>query len=293
MRFLIHAARACCISICTILALFLSNSPAQVIRPSGASSPDSSLQYAFWSRYNLSKVGSVGLVGGSFAYAAGVWWVNDFRSFHLDPSRWWDADMGVDKEGHFFTCYFMFRAINDILLWGGHDSTSAFWWSLGVAGLYGPAIEIGDGFSPYGFDIKDVTFDLLGVAFAALQNRVRFLHNIELKWSLYYPLNRHAFKINELYDYHVYWMSARVHNFLPDALSDLWPEFLQMSFGVGTMNHQQRTYLLAFDYNLEKIPVDGQDVNLLKKLLNMIHLPAPGVKFTKGHSPEWSLLLLH
>lgn len=136
----------------------------------------------------MSKAADVGLVGGSLAYAAGVWWVNDFRRFHLDRSGWWDADMGVDKEGHFFTCYFMFRAVNDILLWGGHDSTSAFWWALGAAGLYGPAIEVGDGFSPFGFDINDVAFDLLGAAYAGLQNRVRFLQDFELKMEFVLPV---------------------------------------------------------------------------------------------------------
>lgn len=76
-------------------------------------------------------------------------------------------------------------------------------------------------------------------------------------------------------------------------MKEVWPDFLQVSFGVGTMNHRQRTHLLSFDYNLETIPLDGQDFNLVKKLFNMLHLPAPGVKFSKGHAPEWQLLLLN
>ncbi len=241
----------------------------------------------------MSRVAAAGLLGGSLAYSAGIWWVNDFRPFHHDPSAWWETDMGVDKEGHLFTCYYMFRAVNDILLWGGHDSTEAFWWALVSSGLYGPLIEVGDGFSEYGFDVNDVTADLAGVAYAALQNRIRFLQNFELKWSLYYPLNRHAFKINELYDYHIYWISARVHDLLPQSAQPYWPDWLQMALGFGTWNHERRTYVVSFDYDLEKIPIEGRDINLIKKLLNMFHAPAPGVKFRKGAPPEWQVLLLH
>jgi hypothetical protein len=71
-----------------------------------------------------------------------------------------------------------------------------------------------------------------------------------------------------------------------------WPNWLQIAFGLGTKDRStRRTYVLSFDYNLEKIPIEGRDINLLKKLLNMFHLPAPGVKFSKGHPPEWQLLL--
>ena len=277
----------------TAFVLCFSVAGSQTTFPADSTVSDSASAHGFWSRYNLSRMGAAGIVGGSLLYSAGVWWVNDFHSFHLDPSKWWETDMGVDKEGHVYTCYYMFRAINALLLWGGHDSSSAFWWSLAASGLYGPLIEVGDGFSQYGFDFNDVAADLAGVGFAALQVKVPYMQNFELKWSLYYPLNRHSFKINDLYDYHIYWISARVHNLLPSGARPYWPEWLQMAFGVGTWNHERRTYVLSLDYNLEKILPDGQDLNVVTKLLNMFHLPAPGVKFRKGAAPEWQLLLLH
>lgn len=254
---------------------------------------DTTSEHGLLSRYSLSRVAAGGLVGGSLVYAAGVWWVNDYRGFHYDPSPWWSSDMGVDKEGHLFTCYYMFHAVDDILLWGGHDSTSAFWWALAASAAYGPAIEIGDGFSQYGFDINDVGADLAGVAYGALQHTVPYFRNYELKWSLYYPLNRHSFKINDLYDYHLYWISARVHDLLPSGAKPYWPDWLQVAVGFGTWNHARRTYVLSFDYDLEKIPIEGDTATLLKKLFNIFHAPAPGVKFRRGASPEWQLLLLH
>jgi hypothetical protein len=276
-----------CMALCVVQSMALS------FPVTDSAAVDTAAQHGFWSKYSLSKYAAGTLVGGSLVYAAGIWWINDFRPYHHDPSGWWDTDMGVDKEGHVFTCYYMFHAVNDILLYGGHDSTESFWWALASSALYGPAIELGDGFSQYGFDVNDMISDLTGVAYAALQYRVPFFRNFELKWSLYYPLNRHSFKINDLYDYHIYWISARVHDLLPAGAQPYWPDWLQMAFGFGTWNHLERTYVLSFDYDFEKIPLEGDTVSLLKKLLNMFHAPAPGVKFRKGAPPEWQLLLLH
>jgi hypothetical protein len=130
--------------------------------------------------------------------------------------------------------------------------------------------------------------------YGILQSRVPFFENFQIKWSLYYPMTHHSFKVNDLYDYHIYWMSFRVKELLPTSLKPYWPGFFQIAFGLGTKeNRQLRTYNLSLDYNLEKIPIEGRDVNLLKQILNMFHLPAPGVRFAKGRAPEWQLLLLN
>jgi hypothetical protein len=250
--------------------------------------------HSFWSRYTLSKVGAVALVGGTLAYGAGVWWVHDTRPFHFWDAGWWEDSYGVDKIGHLYTSYYMFHAINDLLLWGGHEKQSSFWWATGVTAFHGLAIEIGDGFSDYGFDYRDVLSNYAGMGYGMLQDRVPFFRNFEIKWSLYYPLSRHAFKVNALYDYHIYWMSARVENLLPEGAKPYWPDWLQIAFGLGTKDHStRRTYVLSFDYNLEAIPLEGRDIGLFKKLLNLFHLPAPGVRFSKGHPPEFQLLLLN
>ena len=155
-------------------------------------------------------------------------------------------------------------------------------------------VEVGDGFSEYGFDYQDMLSNWTGVGISVLQQKVPVLSNFEIKWSLYYPLERHAFKINDLYDYHIYWLSARVNNLLPKSIEPYWPDWLQVAAGYsGADNVTRREFVLGFDYNLEMIPIDGTDINLLKKVLNLIHLPAPGVKFSPGHHPEFRLLLLN
>ena len=259
--------------------------------------PDSiAISHEFWSRHSLSTVATAGLVGGMIVYGWGVWWENDFQSFRFwnDPNSFYDAHLAVDKAGHMYTGYFIFQATNDILRWGEHDKDAAFWWATGISTFHAFVVEVGDGFTEYGFDYQDMLSNWTGVGFGILQQRVPILNNFELKWSLYYPLNRHSFKVNDLYDYHFYWLSAKVNNLLPKSLEPLWPDWLQIAVGYGAAdNVTRREFAVGFDYDLEMIPIEGTDINLVKKLLNLIHLPAPGVKFSRGHSPEFRLLLLN
>lgn len=252
--------------------------------------------YSFWSRHNLAKVSVIGLGSGMLLYGYAVWWKHNYRSF-----RWYkegrgifDAHLGIDKVGHAYTSYFLFHTMNDIFKWGDYPKDEAFWWSAGIAAFHALAIETGDGLSDWGFDPKDLASNWTGVAYGMLQEKVPFFKNFQFKWSLYYPLNRHAFKVNDLYDYHIYLMSAKVHNLLPDSWKPYWPKFLQLGVGYsGANNVTRREYILTFDYDLELIPTHNKDLTLLKSIINMFHLPAPGVKFSAGHKPVFSLLLLN
>ncbi len=287
-------SRRLILTLLTTIVLLRSTAFPQTSPADSISTDSSYVDHSFWSRWNMARLGAVALVGGTLVYGAGVWWVHDTRPFHFWNEGWWSDANGVDKIGHMYTSYFMFRALHEMFLWGGHEPEAAFWWATGVAAFHGLAIEIGDGFSDYGFDYRDVSANYTGLLYAMLQSKVPFFENFQIKWSLYYPMSHHSFKVNDLYDYHIYWMSFRVEELLPRPLKPYWPGFFQIAFGLGTKeNRSLRTYNIALDYNLELLPFEGQDLNLFKKLLNMIHLPAPGVRFSKGHPPEWQLLLLN
>jgi len=273
---------------------------ALVAMPSSAygSSPfhegDSTSGSIFSSRHNLAKTGTIAIAGGTFAYGWFVWWYHDFRPFSFIHESFSTYHLGIDKIGHLFTSHALFRAIRDLWLWGDHPSAEATWWAAGVSVFHALAIEIGDGFSLYGFDPEDLAFNLVGVGYGMLQVEVPFLQNFQLKWSLYYPLNKHAFKINALYDYHIYWMSVKVNELLPESWDKYWPDALQVAVGYSGADHRKRReYIIGLDYNLELIPIEGKDIGLVKKILNLIHLPAPGMKFSPGHKPEFQLLLLN
>ncbi len=267
--------------------------------------PDSLMQdtpapadsHAFWSKYNVARMGAIGIAGGTMIYSAGVWWVNDYRPFHFLTAPWFGG-LGVDKIGHMFTAYALYTSLHETLLWGGHDSDDAFWWAAGVAAFHGAMVEVGDGFSEYGFDFRDVTFNFIGLSYGILQTKIPFFKNFDLKWSLYYPMKHHSFKINDLYQYHIYWMSINVKNLLPATAKPYWPAVLQIAFGLGGEDKvgeqvTTRTYNLSFDYNIEALPIEGSEAGLFKRLLNLFHYPAPGVQFAPGHPPVYKLFLLH
>jgi len=53
-------------------------------------------------------------------------------------------------------------------------------------------------------------------------------------------------------------------------------------------------FLLSFgcfglDFNLEVFPVENPELRLLQKTVNMLHFPAPAVKFSERHSPSYFL----
>ncbi len=285
-----------------ISALLLLTAIQALARPSDttATAPADSVDRSFWSRYNMARVGAIGIAGGTMVYSAGVWWVNDYRPFHYYKAPWIE-NLGVDKIGHLYTSYAMYKSLHETLLWGGHDEDDAFWWAAGTAAVHGLGVEIGDGFSEYGFDYHDLAFNYMGLAYGIAQTKIPFLRNFDIKWSLYYPMRHNSFRINFLYQYHIYWVSANVKNLLPEGVKEYWPGFLQIAFGLGAEDPVQdqpeilttRTYNISLDYNLEKIPIDGRDINVLKRLLNLFHLPAPGMKFAPGHAPEFRLFLLH
>ena len=280
-----------------ILTLFVSTLLACEMDAQSTSASDSTEpSYGFWSRHNLATVTTATVVGGMFVYGWGVWWKNDYRSFRFysDHPGFFNPYLRIDKVGHAFTGHYIFHAVDDILLWGGRDENEAFWWATGISAFHAFMVEVGDGFSEYGFDYEDMLSNWTGIGLGVLQQKVPVLSNLDVKWSLYYPLNRHAFIINDLYDYHIYWLSLKVNNLLPRSLEPLWPDWLQVAFGYSSAEQgKTRDYIIGFDYNLEMIPIEGTDINLVKKLLNMFHAPAPGVKFFPGRHPQFQLLLLN
>lgn len=280
-------------AIFSITLLLAASTRSQTVADSGSTTD--SAGSTFWSRRNISKISTGIVAGGSFAYGWVIWWDKGFRTFKFRHEDCYTNNICIDKIGHMYTSYWMFHTINHTLEWGGMPEDESMWWAAGVAAFHSFAIEVGDGFSYWGADPEDLAFNWTGVGFGILRKKVPFLANFEMKWSLFYPLEKHQFLIHQLQDYHIYWMSARVENLLPETWRPYWPDFLQVAVGFsGWSGGLRREYIVGLDYNLEElIPFEGKDINLIKRVLNMFHLPAPGIKFGYGKKPEFVLMLLN
>ena len=236
-----------------------------------------------------------GIIGTTVIWSVDAWWQGRTHPFNFYSEGWFnDYSLGVDKVGHTFASYFYFHTFHNVLLWGGFDPSTALWWGAGISEFLALSLEIGDGFSTYGFSYEDLVANTLGVTYGVLQTNVPWLRNFSLKWS-YIPVGqRDGLNFTQLYDAHTYWLSCNVHNLLPERWEYWWPSFLQLAVGYSVDGHQtRREGVIGLDFNLEVFPAPNADILLVQKTLNMFHIPAPAVKFTERKVPKYFLFHLN
>ncbi len=244
--------------------------------------------------------GTVGtFLAGSLVSSYFDWWKGTGQRFHFTREGYFgDYSLGIDKLGHAYTSYFYFHSIRNFLLWGGYDPSAAFWWAFGGAVFFAVSIEIGDGFSPYGFSIEDLSANAVGLGWAALQTEEPFLRNFSFKWS-YVPLSGYRWPphFTNHYDGHTYWLALNVHNLLPEETRSYWPEFLQLAVGYSIKGYAdspgplRRELVVGLDFNINAFSVENRDWHLLQRTASMIHLPAPAVKFRQEGAKGYLLHL--
>jgi len=250
--------------------------------------------------FTAKKVVASGLAGtimlGTIVDSYFSWWKDADKPFsfidHTYESWLQGSHLGIDKVGHFYGTYVLFKSIRNILLWGGCDRSTALWWGAGYAFWNGLETEIGDGFSPYGFDYQDLVLDIGGVAFGLLQTDIPFLQNFDFKFSFW---STAGFKspanfIND-YDAMTIWLTANVHNLLPEGVRDYWPEFLRLGVGYSVDDREtRREVAVGLDISIESLfRAPNDEVLMVQRALDIVHLPLPAVKFTQGKVPRYYL----
>ncbi len=246
--------------------------------------------------FSLLAVSSLFTVTMIDSYLA--WWKGNYHSFGFyDPSvkgGWFGEPgiLGIDKIGHFYGAYFLYKTKKNILEWGGFSEETAKWISLGFTGGVGLLIEIGDGFSSYAFDYRDLLLDAAGIGFAMLQDKIPFFQNFNFKWS-YFPPDKFTLRFTQHYDGNIFWLTADVFKifFSEDEKSLL--RFIQpaIGFSVGDKG-SHREFIAGLDFNLTSLfNSNDENWNLLGRTINLFHIPAPGVKYAPSRKPEYKVLL--
>jgi hypothetical protein len=234
------------------------------------------------------------VIGTSVIWSIDAWWQGRAHSFNFYNEGWFDDySLGIDKVGHAYASYFYFNTFRNTLRWGGIDDQDALWWSAGLTEALALSLEIGDGFSTWGFSHEDFLSNTAGLSFGLLQTQVPFLQNFTLKWSYVPVRKRDGLNFTQHYDAHTYWLSCNVHNLLPETWRKYWPRFLSLAVGYSTASGQnKREAVIGLDLNLEAFDIADPDVQLVQKTLNMIHVPMPGVKLGEEKKPEYFLFHL-
>jgi len=232
------------------------------------------------------------------------WWKGDYHPFTFQVEGFLnDYSVGVDKFGHMYTSHFYFHTLYNLLTWGGYDESTTLWVSSLIPAFYAFSIELGDGFSSFHFSPDDLTFNLAGVGYGILQTKYPFFNNFKIKWS-YFPsashLNSFQHPFSADYDRHIYWLTFNVHNLLPASAAQYWPRFLNLAVGYGGNNISSyavgpklRKLAIGLDYNLTTIPLEGETWDVVKNIIDLFHLPAPGIRLVESKPPDYELLLSH
>jgi hypothetical protein len=180
------------------------------------------------------------------------------------------------------------------MLYGGFSPSAATWWGAGLSFLNSLTVEVGDGFTPFGFDWSDLGMGAAGIGYGVLQSEVPVFQNVNLKFSYW---SGRGFKTPAAfiqdYDAMTVWASVNVHEFLPETWKEYWPKWLALAVGYGVHDGEtRREFAIGFDINFLGFEGTSEDLLFLKKSLNLIRPPLPAVKFTEGRRPHYQVFML-
>jgi len=240
-----------------------------------------------------------GLLAGSMAavhlYQQQGWWADNRASFHFEEDL--DYGLWVDKIGHFYGTTVWSYSIRKTLEWANVPERASLWWGSGGALIFQTFLEIEDGFSTWGFDRVDFAFNVMGAAWPIAQYYAPALQSFNLKLS-YHPsqllgtaggegFEGQKHLVFDDYEGQTFWLSVRVHDFLPEGAKSVWPDFLCLAVGYGARDitgaNPTPVVFIAPDLDMTRIiPANTSFLKTLGEALNFIHMPLPAVQISPG-----------
>ena len=223
-----------------------------------------------------------------------AWWQGTRTKFHFQND--WEYALWIDKLGHWWGATAIQHLFSSALSWSNFSYETSMWLGSALALTYQLYVETYDGYAKdWGFSPGDAMFDFGGAFYPLLQYYFPPLKNVNLKLS-YYPsrrllkkdpndeLYKNKFVIDD-YEGQSFYLSFKINNMLPERLEKFWPDFLCLAIGYQMRNWNgyavaDKNYFLTLDYDFEQIPLYGQFWQFLKNTFNLIHFPAPGIKYS-------------
>lgn len=240
-------------------------------------------------------------------------WYADYpkQSFHTFND--WPEWQQMDKAGHVWTAYTLGRYSTELWRWTGMADKNAIWLGGASALAYQSIIEIQDGFSAeWGFSWGDMAANALGAGAFVAQELGWKEQRIQIKFN-YNPYryppeveqrSRDLFgsgtaeRMLKDYNSQTYWLSARMHAFLPQTKL---PKWLNLSLGYSsdlmlggrenkwtdennvsydyTRYDRVRRYYLSVDADLTQIKTKSRFLRGLFFAVNAVKIPAPALEF--------------
>jgi hypothetical protein len=267
------------------------------------------------------------IIGGSIAasyttvyliFLKDGWWPGGkyAQGFHFEKIH---NDFGyssnMDKFGHFYAGAVFGELFTMSYDWVGMSPFASTLWAGITLGVTQIAVELKDGFAPYGYSIYDAMAGTLGGFYAMGKRFIPVMQYVDYKFS-YFPNSSVYWDdirnsggeimggkltggdgvfVDDYYGGNqVHWLSFKVAKMLPSGTKDYYPQWLAWAFGWGidegqyTRKFGDSRYEFYFspDYDFEAIirPQKIWSKNVVK-VLNFIKFPTPAVRF--GRDPKF------
>lgn len=249
---------------------------------------------------NLKQWGALGLASGIFigllVDSYNAWWAGNRAKFGFyKPSQkggwfWEPGILGIDKAGHAFSAYFFYRIQKAVFEWGGFTPRTSTWLSAGFSWSVMALIEVGDGFSNYAFDFRDLIMNTLGVLFGVGRTEVPFMRHFNYKWS--YAPETLSFRTSQHYHASTFWLTADVVSMIDGNTGD--PFIVQPAIGYSvTEKGGAGELMVGIDLDFNKLLRSNNEyLEVFRKIVDPLHVPMPGVKFSPSYHPRYKALLL-
>ncbi|MCX8056681.1 MAG: YfiM family protein [Ignavibacteria bacterium] len=227
-----------------------------------------------------------------------AYWNEERTKFHTF-NDWNNADMNIDKLGHIYSGILLTKASYKIFKATNVPEKQSIIFSTLSSIFFQTQIEIHDAYyKKWGWSWWDFGGNVLGAIYPHLQNAVKPLKAINLKWSYHpSPAYKKGWYEHWIKDYEgfTYYLTFDVHSILPKPIDNFWPSWLNVAVAYGVEKVKlgkniwnsadrplgDREWYITLDYSLVKLIKPKS--NFLREVLDLIdnfHLPAPAVRIS-------------
>ncbi|MEJ5305071.1 MAG: DUF2279 domain-containing protein [Ignavibacteria bacterium] len=232
-----------------------------------------------------------------FIFKDAYW--NEARTKFHTFNDWNNADMNIDKLGHFYAGMLLSKGAYKVLRATNVPENYSVISSILSSIFFQTQIEFHDAYyKKWGWSWWDFGGNVLGAIYPHLQNHFKPLQSVNLKWS-YHPSP--AYK-KGWYDYWIkdyegftYYLSFDIHSILPSPVDNYWPKWLNFAIAYGVEKVKlgkniwnssgkplgDREWYISLDYSLLKL--FNPESKILREVLDLLdnfHFPAPAVRIT-------------
>lgn len=227
-----------------------------------------------------------------------AYWKEERTKFHTF-NDWNNADMNIDKLGHFYAGMLLSKASYKILRLTNVPEKKSIIYSILSSIFFQTQIVIHDAFyKKWGWSWWDFGGNVFGAIYPLLQTYIKPLKNINLKWSYHKsPAFKKGWYEHWIKDYEgfTYYLTFVIHSMLPKPVDNFWPNWLNISLGYSVEKVKlgkniwnssgkplgDREWYVAIDYSLLKLlNPESKILRELLELLDNFHFPAPAIRIS-------------